>query len=87
MKFTESKIRIVKPGEKGTLINEYGEPITPPKNWAFLPAGDAGITRKVTAKGEYWRVQFKKVKIAFFMSKYFGQSARSATLLKRQNQL
>lgn len=60
MKFTESKIRIVSPGKNGMLINEFGEPIEPPKRWLFLAAGDAGITRKVTAKGEYWRVQFKK---------------------------
>ena len=60
MKFVERKIRIVSPGKNGTLIGEYGEPVKPPKSWAFLPAGDAGITRKVTAKGEYWRVQYKK---------------------------
>lgn len=32
----------------------------PPPGWAFLPAGDAGITRKVTSKGYFWRVQVKK---------------------------
>ena len=41
----------------GTLIGEKGEKLTPPDGWAFLPAGDAGITRKVTAKGIFWRVQ------------------------------
>jgi hypothetical protein len=60
MKFIESKIRFVSPGKAGILTGEYGEPVKPPKGWAFLPAGDAGITRKVTAKGEYWRVQYKK---------------------------
>ena len=55
-------IRLLKPGPNNTLIGENGQTITPPPNWSFLAAGDAGITRKVTAKGEYWRVQFKKGK-------------------------
>lgn len=53
-------ICIVTPGPNGTLINQYGEITSPPAHWAFLPAGDAGITRKITAKGHYWRVQIKK---------------------------
>ncbi|MBU4263946.1 MAG: DUF2293 domain-containing protein [Proteobacteria bacterium] len=48
---------IVKPGLNGTLIGENGERLSPPDGWAFLAAGDAGITRKVTAKGIFWRVQ------------------------------
>ena len=28
--------------------------------WAFLPAGDPGVTRKVTASGICWRVQIRK---------------------------
>jgi hypothetical protein len=55
-------IRLLKPGPNNTLIGENGQVITPPPNWSFLAAGDAGITRKVTAKGEYWRVQSKKGK-------------------------
>ena len=46
--------------KNGNLRDEEGYPITPPSHWRFLPAGDAGITRKVTAKGEFWRVVFKK---------------------------
>ena len=53
-------IRIVNPGKNGLLIGEYGEVLTPPTGWIFLPAGDAGVTRKVTAQGQYWRVQYKK---------------------------
>lgn len=49
--------KIVRPGLKGILISEDGEKLSPPEGWAFLPAGDAGITRKVTAKGIFWRVQ------------------------------
>ncbi|MFH1214904.1 MAG: DUF2293 domain-containing protein [Pseudomonadota bacterium] len=53
----EKTNRIVKPGANGTLIGESGEKLSPPDGWAFLPAGDAGITKKVTAKGIFWRVQ------------------------------
>lgn len=53
-------IRIVSPGKNGQLFGEKGELLNPPDGWIFLPAGDAGVTRKVTAQGEYWRVQFKK---------------------------
>ena len=49
--------KIVKPGLNGTIIDEKGEKRTPPDGWDFLPAGDAGITKKVTAKGVFWRVQ------------------------------
>ena len=52
--------KIVTPGPKNTLIDENGVKIVPPADWDFLPAGDAGITRKVTAKGLFWRVQVKK---------------------------
>jgi hypothetical protein len=50
---------------KGRLINQHGEVVSPPNNWAFLPAGDAGLTRKVTSKGIYWRVQKKKGRRTF----------------------
>ncbi len=43
--------------EEGTLLSESGEVLTPPADWAFLPAGDAGITRSVKAKGPAWVVQ------------------------------
>ncbi len=52
--------RIVKPGRNNTLIAENGEILHPPAGWAFFPAGDAGITRKITAAGTFWRVQIKK---------------------------
>ncbi|HLN72009.1 MAG TPA: DUF2293 domain-containing protein [Prolixibacteraceae bacterium] len=54
------QIRIVKPGAEGKLTGEKGEPLTPPSGWTYLPAGDAGVTRKVTSKGQYWRVEIKK---------------------------
>lgn len=53
-------ILIVKPGTRGELTGPNGETLKPPTDWVFLPAGDAGITRKVTSKGSYWRVEVKK---------------------------
>ena len=55
----ESDKRIVNPGKNGNLIGEKGETLIPPASWAFLPAGDAAITRKVTSKGVFWRVEVK----------------------------
>ncbi len=55
-----NNIKIVAPGKNGQLIGEQGELVAPPAGWSFLPAGDAGVTRKVTAQGNYWRVQYKK---------------------------
>ncbi len=54
------KYKIVSINKSGQLFDDQGKPLTPPSHWSFLPAGDAGVTRKVTAKGEYWRVEFKK---------------------------
>jgi hypothetical protein len=51
--------KIVKSGINGTLIDEKGVRMAPPDGWAFLAAGDAGITKKVIAKGDFWRVQTK----------------------------
>lgn len=52
--------RTVNPGNNGTFSGENGETLIPPAGWAFLPAGDAGITRRVTSSGPYWRVEIKK---------------------------
>ena len=49
--------RIVQAGAGGGLIDANGRAIAPPEGWAFLPAGDAGLTRKVTARTGFWRVQ------------------------------
>ncbi len=53
--------RLVQPGsEEGRVLSDSGQPLTPPPDWAFLPAGDAGITRRIKAKGPTWVVQVKK---------------------------
>lgn len=54
------KQRIVQQNNQGQLLDESGYPLDPPKGWIFLPAGDAGVTRKVKAKGECWKVEFRK---------------------------
>lgn len=53
------EIRIVKPGLNGSLVDESGQKVVPPDDWAFLPAGDAAVTRKVTSKAQVWKVQVK----------------------------
>lgn len=45
---------------QGQLVNNNGEKVLPPVGWSFLPAGDSGVTRKITSVGIYWRVQAKK---------------------------
>jgi hypothetical protein len=53
--------RIVKPGYKiGTVHTEDGEVLTPPADWAFLPAGDGPLTRNVKTRGPCWQVQVQK---------------------------
>ena len=43
--------RIVTLATNGNLLDEKGQVVTPPLGWIFLPAGDAGVTRKVSATG------------------------------------
>lgn len=56
---------IITIGPQSTLINQYGEKVTPPNGWEFLPAGDAGLTRKVSSQCSYWRVQQKRGRRTF----------------------
>jgi len=50
----------VSPGStEGTLQSESGEKLTPAEGWAFLPAGDAAVTRRVKLKSPVWVVQVK----------------------------
>ena len=53
----DGEIEHVSQGVGGVLIDANGKTVLPPEDWAFLPAGDAGLTRKVTAASRYWRVQ------------------------------
>ncbi len=76
--------QIVLPGGKeGRFLSESGEKLTPPENWAFLPAGDAAITKSVKAKGLVWVVQVRKGRR--LISK--GIWARRADILASQRQV
>ena len=44
---------------EGMLQSESGESLAPPEGWAFLPAGDAAVTRGVKSKGPVWVVLVK----------------------------
>ncbi len=55
-----SQVKILTTNKSGHLIDDEGIMHTPPSNWIFLPAGDAGVTRKVTSQKKYWKVIFKK---------------------------
>lgn len=37
-----------------------GEYVTVPDNWAFVPSGDPGLTRRLKATGECWIVVYKR---------------------------
>jgi len=53
--------RLVQPGRApGTVLSESGAQLIPPEDWAFLPAGDAAITRRVKAMGATWVVQVQR---------------------------
>ncbi len=53
--------RIFAPGPlPGTVLSPDGKSLTPPSHWILLPPGDAGLTRRVKAAGDFWLVQEKK---------------------------
>ena len=53
--------KIFRPGPRpNSVINEYDMIIPTPDGWSLLPPGDAGLTRRVKASGDYWVVQEKK---------------------------
>jgi len=56
---TES--RNVAPGPRArTVRTDSGEVLEVPKGWELLPPGDAGVTRRVKARGPSWTVKEKK---------------------------
>lgn len=58
--------KIVRPGLPGkSVIDEHGVVLFPPPDWALLPPGDAGLTRKVKSMGPYWLVQSKRGRRTF----------------------
>lgn len=58
--------RVFAPGPTdGTVRDDSGELLTAPDDWALLPPGDAGLTRRVKAAGDHWVVQEKKGRRTF----------------------
>jgi hypothetical protein len=55
-----NNIKAVSPYKNRLVVDEFGKIIEIPQGWDFLPAGDPGITRKVTATTVCWRVQIRK---------------------------
>jgi hypothetical protein len=56
-------ISIYTPGPTtNTVRRADGEILKAPKDWSLLPPGDATLTRRVKAEGEFWAVQEKKGK-------------------------
>lgn len=55
-----TKTRSVRPGPSDrTVLAEDGAKLPVPVEWALLPPGDAGLTRRVKAAGPTWTVQEK----------------------------
>ena len=53
-------IKIVYPYKEGFVLTEDNVILKIPENWAFLPSGDPGVTRKITSHCDCFRVQIKK---------------------------
>ena len=61
-----TQTRIVSPGPNSRSVRaEAGEVLTPPPDWALLPPGDPGLTRRTKAAGPTWTVQEKKGRKTF----------------------
>ncbi|MCA9795503.1 MAG: DUF2293 domain-containing protein, partial [Candidatus Eremiobacteraeota bacterium] len=48
-----------------TVIGPDGKTLSPPPDWALLPPGDPGLTRRVKAAGDFWVVQEKRGRKTF----------------------
>jgi hypothetical protein len=55
-----TQTRILSPGPNATTFRTAtGQLLSPPADWACLPPGDAGLTRRVKGAGPTWAVQEK----------------------------
>lgn len=52
-------------GDPRVFLAPNGQRMSPPPDWACLPPGDAGLTRRVKAAGPSWAVIEKKGRKAF----------------------
>ncbi len=53
-------IKMVYPYKEGFVVTEDNVILKIPENWAFLPSGDPGVTRKITSRCDCYRVHIKK---------------------------
>ncbi len=61
-----TETRIVAPGPKPfTVRTDKGDVLKVPKGWKLLPPGDAGVTRRVKARGPSWTMKEKKGRRTF----------------------
>ncbi len=62
----ETQTLEVRPGvAPGTVRSDDGEVLQVPNDWALLPPGDAGLTRRVKASGPTWTVREKRGRKVF----------------------
>ena len=66
-----------------TVKTAEGKVLPPPAGWVLLPPGDAALTRRVKAGGEYWLVQEKKGRKTFSR----GVWAEAAVIEKLKKEL
>ncbi len=61
-----TETRVVAPGpEPDTVRTDDGRILKIPAGWELLPPGDAGVTRRVKARGPSWTVKEKKGRRTF----------------------
>ena len=61
-----TETRIVAPGPKPQTVRaDDGTVLKVPADWELLPPGDAGVTRRVKARGPSWTVKEKKGRRTF----------------------
>lgn len=57
-----------------TVLTPDGRTLRPPSHWTLLPPGDAALTRRVKAQGEYWAVAEKRGRKIFSRGVWAPQS-------------
>lgn len=67
--------QIYSPGpHERTVRTEQGEVLAVPDDWDLLPPGDAGLTRRVKAAGDFWLVQEVKGRKTFVRGVWANRS-------------
>ena len=56
--------------QPGTVIDGNGQTVSVPAGWDLLPPGDAALTRRVKAQGQFWLMQEKRGRKIFSRGMY-----------------